>query len=274
MTKNYFFLVYGLFLALLALVLLQGSSGGPALVQGADRTGGPLGPLTCNTAGCHNGGNFNPALDVQVLDNGQPITAYTPGETYTLRVVVNTVNKAARYGFQAVALTGPSNLQAGDFINPPTGVGIRTLNGRKYAEQSFKSISDTFTVSWVAPVANTGDVSIYAAGLASNNNGAISGDASAKITLTLTESGSSSVNTNLDHPQAFKAYTIQNQLRIEAPEGVAQITLMDLNGRNLLSHTYPGGSGVVDLPYLNTGIYLVSWQQGDARMTVKCWMGQ
>jgi hypothetical protein len=153
-------------------------------------------------------------------------------------------------------------------------VGIRTLNGRKYAEQSFKSISDTFTVSWVAPVANTGDVNIYAAGLASNNNGAISGDASAKTALTLTESGSSSVDTNLDQPQAFRAYTIQNQLRIHAPQGAAQITMMDLNGRDLLSQTYPGGSGMINLPYLNPGIYLVSWQQGDARMTVKCWMSQ
>jgi hypothetical protein len=35
-----------------------------------------------------------------------------------------------------------------------------------------------------------------------------------------------------------------------------------------LSQTYPGGSGVVDLPYLNPGIYLVSWQQGESRMTL------
>jgi len=71
MKKNVLLTVLGL--SFLAFLFLDASSG-VASSQGKDRTGSPVASGTC--ANCHNGGNFNTSVSVQLLDPPAWLTAF------------------------------------------------------------------------------------------------------------------------------------------------------------------------------------------------------
>lgn len=230
-------LIYSAFgLALLATLFLNNASG-PAEVQSTDRTGSPLSPGTCGVVGCHSANAFGPSLSVRLLDaNSQPVTVYTPGASYQLEVVVNTQTNAQRFGFQAVALTGANNTNAGT-LAAATGIQVIPLSGRRYAEHSMKSVSNTFRTPWTAPAAGTGEVRFYAAGLAANNNGTTSGDGVASLTtpLTVTELTSSTNDTQIPgvslavFPNPVHDWL---QVRVDGLNSfMADVMLYDMQGR-------------------------------------------
>lgn len=262
--------IYPLGMFVLTLVIL-GNSTGAALNQGADRTGGsPFAQGSCNS--CHSGGNFNPSLNVRLLNTaGQQVTSYVPGMSYQLEVVVNTQTAASRYGFQAVALAGSTNTQAGSF-STATGIRVTPINNRQYAEQSVKSSSNTFRTPWTAPASGSGDVRFYAAGLATNNNGGTSGDATASLSTPLTISELTSSNNELTSTNfVVKAFPnpVVEQLHILL-EGYsnfsAQVGLYDANGRLVKSDhrlIVPGQSSwTMDVQWLPAGMYWLEINDG------------
>ena len=151
--------------------LLMNNAAGPGEVQGKDRTGSPLSEGACNV--CHNDGAFNPAVSVELLKDNQPVDKYQPGETYNLKVTISPgQGDPPAFGFQAVALSGSNNDNAGSWGTPPTGIQTVTVDNRDYVEHSTPSSSNnSFEVEWTAPQAGTGEVRIYAAGNAVNLNG-------------------------------------------------------------------------------------------------------
>lgn len=262
--------IYPLGMFVLTLGIL-GNSTGAALNQGADRTGGsPFAQGSCNS--CHSGGNFNPSLNVRLLNTaGQQVTSYVPGMSYQLEVVVNTQTAASRYGFQAVALAGSTNTQAGSF-STATGIRVTPINNRQYAEQSVKSSSNTFRTPWTAPASGSGDVRFYAAGLATNNNGGTSGDATASLSTPLTISELTSSNNELTSTNfVVKAFPnpVVEQLHILL-EGYsnfsAQVGLYDVNGRLVKSDhrlIIPGQSSwTMDVQWLPAGMYWLEINDG------------
>ena len=114
--------VYSLFFAFLSIILFLNFSGGPARTQSQDRTGGPFSPAPCQT--CHTAGAFSPELIVEILDGDDAITDYEPGKTYTFRATINTTGSPAEYGFQAVALSGQDNVNAGTFGEPDADMSV------------------------------------------------------------------------------------------------------------------------------------------------------
>jgi hypothetical protein len=171
--KNFLILA---FVALLAGALLSGNSNGAGVSQGADRTGSPLSEGSCNIIGCHTGNAFSPTIEVQLLEDGMPTQTYEPGKDYLFRVRINAMQGSpAAYGFQAVALGGSNNVNAGDFSNPPSGVRITTIQNRQYPEHNAPSESNVFEIPWTAPM-EMGEVRFYAAGNAVNGNNDVSGD--------------------------------------------------------------------------------------------------
>ena len=165
--------IYMLPLLFVGVAIFLGASSGPGAVQGADRTGGPLANGFCGT--CHGAGAFNPTIDVQLLQDGSEVNGYMPGETYTMRVTINADMGAQVYGFQAVALSGADNVQAGSWT-PVMGTQVTPLNGRNYIEHSQRSQSNTFNIEWTAPATSVGEISFYAAGVAANNAQGSGGD--------------------------------------------------------------------------------------------------
>jgi hypothetical protein len=273
-------LIYTAFgLALMAVLFLNNSTGA-GLNQNTDRTGSPLSPGYCNA--CHSNNAFSPSLAVRLIDgNGQTVTSYTPGASYQLEVVVNTQTAAQRYGFQAVALSGTANANAGAFA---TATGIRVVNiaQRQYAEQQNKSASNTFRAPWTAPASGSGPVRFYAAGVAANNNGTSNGDGAANLgsPLVIPEL-TSSISDVEALPIALAAFPnpAQDQVtvRIDGAAGfVADVLLFDASGRLVQRENRPILPGRtewnIDLANLSSGQYWIEVRdelQAGARVAVR-----
>ncbi|MEZ4985289.1 MAG: choice-of-anchor V domain-containing protein [Saprospiraceae bacterium] len=171
--------IYTVFLLVAMAIIFLGSSNGPGNVQGQDRTGSPVANGSCANAGCHAAGAFNPSISLEVLQDGMPVTVYTPGQSYTMRVTIAADANAAVYGFQAVALLD-GNTQAGSFT-AAAGTQVTPLSGRQYVEHSQRSTSNTFEVMWTAPAAGSGDVRFFSAGVAANNLNGPAGDGTSSL---------------------------------------------------------------------------------------------
>lgn len=240
--------------AVTAILLWLANAAGSGNVQGIDRTGSPLSPGSCNA--CHSGGNFTPAVTAELLDGGTPVTQYQPNKNYTLRVRVTAANGSpARYGFQAVALTGSANAAAGTFGTAPTGFRRTTIVGRTYVEHSTPRTNSTMDFPWTSPAALGEEIRIYAAGIAANNNSNSSGDAGAQLSapLVLMPLVSSSKDIAIEK-FGLKIWgnPIGEQLRIsmQAPvSGEYRFSLIYLNGSTLWSRRM----------YLTQGEHLLSF---------------
>ncbi len=266
MNRQIFFFIIPI--SIFGAILVLGNAGGAALIQKLDRTGSPLSEGPCQA--CHSNGNFNPNIDIKLMDGGDPVLSYMPGEVYTLQVVVNANPNAQQFGFQAVALHGSGNIQAGTFQNPPVGIAIRTVNNRSYPEQKFPSLQDTFRVEWVAPAAGTGDVKIYAAGVATNANGNSSGDGSAFSNITIQENGASEINNLTAISVQILSHLPGQFIDIQTPDQQGLITLVDLQGRYVQSMHAQGSLPMrIDLQGLMPGIYLLHYRGQTGTWTEK-----
>ncbi len=261
--------VYKIVALLVLYVVLQSRSGGPGSVGNLQVTGAPgsTGSAgTCANTGCHSGGSFNPALNIQLLDGADPVVKYEPGKTYTLRVATTAGSGSpARYGFQAVALNAANN-QAGDWGSPGAGKQVTTLSGRKYIEHNAPSSSGTFEMPWIAPATGAGAVTFYSAGIAANNNGTTTGDSVAKNSLTVEEEAVSGTG-NLQEEFASMVVAPNpvndfiNLQIISRNAGDHKLRIFDVNGA-LLKVTPVSlrvGANQENIPVsdLNPGLYII-----------------
>lgn len=253
MRNNYILLFFAL---LFGALLWSSSTGGAANVQGADLTGSPLGGGSCN--GCHSGGSFAPLISAELLDGTTVVSQYQPGKAYTLRVRVNANGTPARYGFQAVALTGADNIKAGTFGTAPTGFRKTTLQGREYVEHSSPRTSNTLEIPWTAPTTAGEGVRFYVSGIAANNNGSSSGDASARLASPLqitpmVTSVRESVVRSLNLQVLGNPLDEELRLVLNNPEaGQFRFSLMSVDGRSFWSVQQ----------WLQEGEQLLQWEVG------------
>ena len=160
-----------------AIFFLTSHHNGVAEQQNKDRTGAPGSQPICSA--CHSGGNFDVSSFVMMTDlqNTTEFNAYSPGETYLLHFILNEGSGgAAGFGFQSTLIDSNGN-SAGTFSNPSANGQLENVNSRHIFEHNDLSAANTFTVQWTAPVAGTGDVTAYFAGIAANGNGGTGGDA-------------------------------------------------------------------------------------------------
>lgn len=266
-----FKLLYTLFVLAGGAFLFLGNSSGAGAVQGQDRTGSPLSSATCGA--CHGGNNFSPTIELEILKDGEAVDAYIPGEVYTMRVSAGFSGSPSVFGFQAVALAGNNNAQAGDFQNAPSGVQITDLNGRQYPEHSSRSQSSAFEVEWVAPETGTGEVRFYSSVLAANNGNGSGGDgvASLDAPVVLTEDAVNNTSGFLALEAAVEVFpnpaNESTTLRIsEADAGDYQVELMTIHGQVLSTQNLQVNGAAtlpVDLSAQAAGLYLLRVSNGE-----------
>jgi hypothetical protein len=188
-----FKILYTLFGLLFGAFLLISSSSGRATFAGEGNTGAPgenaPNGRTCQT--CHNtSADIQVTLGIELLDpNGEAVSSYIPGKTYTARVVISAAaGNPAAYGFQLVSLLDDGNMEYNAFQNPASNVKLATTNiNRQYAEHNNPSTSNEFLVEWVAPDAGQGSITFYAGGNGVNDNNTTGGDGAAINSLTIAE---------------------------------------------------------------------------------------
>jgi hypothetical protein len=257
-----------LFLAAAAGILFLGNSNGAAAVQGADRTGGPVSNGFCGS--CHAAGAFNPTMTLEILQDGNVVTTYQAGASYTMRIRVNAGAGAQVYGFQAVALLA-GNVQAGSFA-ATAGTQVSELNNREYIEHSQRSNSNVFEIPWTAPATSQGEVKFYAASVAANNAAGSGGDGAVFLTnpVVLTEAVVATRNvpelaTSLRAFPNPVADQLHLNLEVEAT-GVANVALYNNLGQPLWQRatTLVVGNNTLtyDLSHLPAGQYVLEMSNG------------
>ncbi|MCH2023942.1 MAG: T9SS type A sorting domain-containing protein [Saprospiraceae bacterium] len=214
--KVYFLHTLALFLFIG--LILQSASSGRAANGEMDATGSPLGQGDCGNGYCHGagGGNAtftNPTVSVQIKDiSGTVITSYIPDSVYTFELTVTSGGSPAGFGVQSVVLDSLNN-RAGDLISVTTpNTQISTVSsGVQYLEQNSISTSGFFSGTWKAPSSGTGNVMVYARGLAVNNSGNYTGDqATPSVQIILAESTLTSIEKVNSVEATFEIFPIPN----------------------------------------------------------------
>jgi hypothetical protein len=180
-----------LFVCAIGYFIFASNSNGRATVANTGNTGAP-GETTCGQ--CHNGGNYNASVTVQMFAQGAtvPTTQFFPGNTYTVKVTVNNaMGSPFGYGFQFTALTSADNSPIAGYSSLATNVKQKTITvqnaftGRTYLEHNGVTSNNVFQFSWTAPQTLNEPVTFYASGNVVNGTGSTAGDATANTSLTL-----------------------------------------------------------------------------------------
>ena len=241
-------------LAFYAIIIISlGNSAGAGLIQNQDYTGSPLSSTTCSS--CHNGGNFAPDPVIEVLESGSLVNAYIPGQTYEVRITINSSNSPGGYGFQMVALNS-EGLDGGAWGAAPTDTRTIRINNRRYFEHARRLAENSYSIDWTAPATGAGDIGFYAVGNAVNANGGTSGDAARTAFLNLVEDPNvATVSYSRDDRIRLFPVPVVNDLTIEAEGALSidRVDIFDLSGRQVL--TSPG-TRVINLELLNPATYI------------------
>ena len=180
-----------LFVCAIGYFIFAANSNGRATAANAGNTGAP-GENTCGQ--CHNGGNYNASVTVQMFAQGAtvPTTQFFPGNTYTVKVTVNNaMGNPFGYGFQLTALTDAESSPISGYSSLASNVKQKTItvqnafNGRTYLEHNGVTSNNVFQFNWTAPQTLNEAVTFYASGNVVNGTGSISGDATNSTSLTI-----------------------------------------------------------------------------------------
>jgi len=153
-------------------VAMTFSTGPPAGYTGAPSE------FTCSDGiGCHGGSPIVNAAnaDFTVSDlNGNPVTTYTPGDTYEISVDLAGAPAGGCYGFQLLNLDAGGST-VGTF-NAVTGTKVLTSGFRTYIEHDVPNTTGKWLFTWTAPTGNIGDIEWYLGANVANCNNASTGD--------------------------------------------------------------------------------------------------
>ena len=245
-----------LFSCLAAAVLFMSNENGAL----PENTGAP-GELTCGRAPCHNiPANTGTALiSIRVADS---IFEYRADSTYLVRVRI-TNPQTIKNGFQILALNANQQNVGQWILQEPaktqliSGIG---LSQRKYVTHKAAGNQQTeWLVKWKAPASNSGNITLYASVLSSNNNGANTGD---HLYTTTTPLSFSTVSAHEpDYAALIRVFPnpASDRFGIEnnSPLSIDEAVLLSADGRTV--RTFPASTGwrdlsVADLP---RGLYFL-----------------
>lgn len=255
-------------------LILQSAAAGRAAVGGQDRTGAP-GSLSGTCTACHtNSATFGTVQIAMVAKDmsGTVVTSYIPGDTLTLEfTVTRTAGTPSGYAMQAVALN-TANSNIGNFLAVSTpNTRLSTIgNGRKFIEQSGKNTLGIFRGTWKAPVAGTGNVKVYAVGMAVNGNNNDNGDrTSASTQFTLTEAITSNLTDIPQQKLSYNIFPIPNNgsfnLQNLGEAGVLDVQIINMQGSlvyNKSVFVHSNSSEPLQVENLVPGIYQVQILKG------------
>jgi hypothetical protein len=211
--------------------------------------------------------------------------AYNAGQVYPVSVTVSRTGlDLFGLGFEALRSTG-ANAGTLAITNPAetqikvASVGGNLRNNVVHQQNGGASVgSHTFSFNWTAPTTNVGDVTFYAAGNASNNNGSASGDfiyTTSQVVSFATGLGNepSTANPVKVYPNPFQD-KIQMVFSLSEP-GLVQINLYSFQGKflkQIVSELFATGEQQVTLSMrdeVRSGIYLLELSADGTKSTRK-----
>ena len=258
---------YLILLALPLCMFLLSNSSGRATQASEGNTGSPGDQSqfnkTCMT--CH-GTGLQLTNSISVIDaNGDEVTAYTPGETYTVSVSLSSTGNPSSYGFQLVGELDNTETVNG-FSNPSSNAKLVNLGNRQYAEQNGPSSTSQFSVEWTAPATDAGTVTFYSAGIGANGNGMSSGDGGALGSFELASGATS--NKELSRT-AINVYPNPSTeyIRLEATE-INNLNIYASNGQ-LILQVEEVSNNEIRVADFQQGLYFIQFESENKLFTSK-----
>ena len=250
--------IYSFILVTAGAALMSNSIGrGSASGQGA--TGAPGDGLTCASSNCHGStGPFAAEMEIVLMKDGEEVTSYLPGETYSMAIAVNAASGApTRYGFQMTAVVDGDNSGAGTFSDVSSNAKELTLNSRTYLEHDGPSNSAEFMATWTAPAEGSGNVTVFAAGIAANGNGGTSGDSGAIGSMTFEEGDLSSIKVLTADEMSFSPNPAIDFIKVDTKLNQSMVyNVVSINGAKVASGIIQNNS--IDISILTNGLYIVT----------------
>jgi Secretion system C-terminal sorting domain len=278
-------LISALFFTALFACLFMGNSGGRASDARRGNTGAP-GDETATCAGCHNTGDYQVTMKIELLENNKVIEAYEPEKTYVARTIITAsgANVPKAYGFQLLSLIDKLgnnvNIDANGWLakTESANTKIAVANNRSYAEHKAPSASNEFTISWKAPAKGTGNVTFYAAGNGVDGAGSSDRDNGTTTKLVLKEKITTSasdlaLNTlEISLLQNPITDVLQVQLVAEKAENF-QLKIFDAQGKMWYSEKIPSFLGTLKVNLstetLAKGLYFLQMTNGKEQKAIK-----
>lgn len=256
----------------MAIVTLSSYSNGPYHGGQLNRTGSAGSVANCSGSGCHAANTANTQVSVTLMSNGQLVTSYTPGQTYTVNITgINTSGASLpAFGFQASCVSNANtSTQAGSFATAGSNPALRLASGSLQLVEHSSPIAGTATsggwtystsFSWTAPAAGTGTVKFFVTLNAVNGNGNTNGDQPNATTALISEATTGVNETTKDIALKVFPNPAQNDINIHADNvtpGSYMLTVFDLTGKKLESKNVTANGAE-----LETNISVSGWAAG------------
>jgi len=249
-----------------AMTIMMSHSGGRGTQFNEGNTGAP-GDDNKTCATCHNGGNFGTDIQITLKDvDGNQVSEYKGGETYTVSAVINTSTNPAGYGLQMVAIDNVNEANAGALSDPSGNAQIANTNNRMYLEQAGLSSVSEFSATWEAPT-GAGAVTFYATGHAADGNGQSSGDEAQSVSMEFGENVVESTVEFKDNLFSINPNPVSNFTTITLDRTIdAVVNIHSASGQVLLSNTIQSKELTVDLTDFPQGTYSVTVTDSESKI--------
>ena len=249
------------------------SAGSPSYSSGSTYDGGD-----CSVGGCHAGTPIGSAT--ASITSNIPGTGYVPNTTYTITATANYPG-LVKFGFEISPQT-TAGVMVGT-MTAGTGSQVHSQAGDVWITHTLAGTtgttgSHTWTFTWTAPAAGTGNFTFYGAFNCANNDALVTGDHIVDATLPVSESTlgvaeiSNKPKINL-YPNPIKdVITLDYTL---AQTSSISIKMVDLQGREvaeLLSETGKSAGtykSTFDMSKYEAGVYFVTLSDGNNVATQK-----
>ncbi|PZF73512.1 choice-of-anchor V domain-containing protein [Taibaiella soli] len=253
----------------MAIVTLSSYQNGPYQGGNLNRTGSAGSSANCS-GGCHGSNTASTIVNITLSSNGQTVTSYTPGQTYTVTITGSNANNLPYFGFQASCVKNSStSTQAGSFAASGTNPAVRNASGSLQLVEHNSPIAGTAagsgysystSFSWTAPAAGTGSVKFFVTLNAVNHDGTTNGDQPNANTALISEATTGVSEATKDVALNIFPNPAQNDINIHADNvtpGTYSLTVFDLTGKKLESKNV-----IANGSELETSVSVGGWAAG------------
>ncbi|MFZ4542963.1 MAG: T9SS type A sorting domain-containing protein [Saprospiraceae bacterium] len=224
------------------------------------KTGAP-GETTCETSGCHNGGNYKGTVTLSGVPDSVEL-----GATYTLKLSTKSTGPK-RNGFQMTCWTS-TKAACGTFTNASNATNIATASLKQYIRQSnykaFSGDSAVWTVSWKAPTVKNDSSFFYFSSLLANGNGNESSDncLAGKKKIYFKKTSVSTIETaENSNVVSIKNNLYSNLLAVQLTENSGQLWIYNQQGQLIQSQVL-SSDNQIDISALSKGVYVAIVKMG------------
>lgn len=252
MKKNYTYYLTLLVIPVIAYTFFGYTSGQTNQNSGSPGDGG----LMC--ALCHSGGNFNTSASIST---DIPVEGYELNHDYT--VTVSVTSTSSKHGFQITA-ENSGGTKVGIFT---AGTGSQTANLDMLVTHTAAGTSlNTWSFTWHSPATDEGNITFYAAVIATNADNTSTGDQIATATDTNV--------LGVESYQTLNFKVLPNpvddflDISYEALSDNFKITISNIEGKLVYNNEFQQGEKV-NISNFKKGIYFLTIIDGNKKGMAK-----